>query len=161
MGSLLLVLEADGEALRYTSAAQAVTVEGHVYAPGLDVDGVDVHALGSTSVTVNDATKDWPALVLAAGTVPRWPAVLYYADAAGRIALQAGHATLGELGTPVTQLPLTIDSSVVPGARMVPDEAVSSIDAGDYPIQSGPPGAYVQDDSSIGAVYPRIYDLEN
>ena len=157
MGRLLLVLEADGEALRYTSAAQAVTVEGHVYAPGLDVDGVDVHALGSTSVTVNDATKDWPALVLAAGTVPRWPAVLYYADAAGRIALQAGHATLGELGTPVTQLPLTIDSSVVPGARMVPDEAVSSIDAGDYPIQSGPPGAHVQDDSSIGAVYPRIY----
>jgi hypothetical protein len=157
MGSILLVLEVAGQPRRYTSSAEPVTVDGESYAPGLVVGGVAVHALGTTSVTIDDPGEDWPALVLALPCAPRWPAVLYWADAAGRIALQVGHATLGELGTPSTELPLSIDSAQVPGARQVPDPAQATIDAGDWPIQSGPPGAYHQDESSIGAVYPRVY----
>ena len=158
MGSILLVLEVEGQPRRYTSAAEPVTVGGESYAPGLTVGSVAVHALGSTSVTVDDPHEDWPSLVLSMGTVPRWPASLYWADGAGRIALQVGHATLGELGTPVTELPLSIDSAVVPGARQVPDAAQSTIDAGDWP---GPEHAsdvrYAQDESSIGATLPRVY----
>jgi hypothetical protein len=158
MGSLLLVLEVEGQPLRYTSAAEPVTVDGVDYHPGLQVGAVAVHSLGSTSATVNDPTRDWPALVLSMGTVPRWPARLYWADAAGRIALQVGHATLGELGTPTTELPISIDSAQVPGARMVPDAAAATVDAGDWP---GPEHAsdvrFSQDESSIGAVYPRVY----
>jgi hypothetical protein len=157
VGSILLELQVEGQPRRYTSAAAPVTVSGNTYQPGLQVGAVDVHALSSTSVTVDDPAVDWPALVLAMGTVPRWPATLFWADASGRIALQVGHATLGELGTPVNELPLSIDSSVVPGSRMVPDPATSTIDAGDYPVQSGPPGDYFQDETSIGACYPRVY----
>lgn len=158
MGSILLVLEVEGQPRRYTSAAEPVVVDGETYQPGLDVSGVAVHALGSTSVTIDDPSEDWPSLVLAIGTVPRWAASLWWADASGRVALQVGHATLGELGTPSTELPLSIDSATVPGARMVPDPAASTIDAGDWP---GPEHQsdvrYRQDDSSIGATLPRVY----
>ncbi|MBO13870.1 hypothetical protein [Herbaspirillum sp.] len=157
MASILLVLEVEGQARRYTSSAAPVTVDGATYAPGLSVDAVQVHALTTTSVTVDEPGEDWPALVLAMGTAPRWPAALYWADASGRVALQTGYATLGALGLPVTELPLTIDSATEPGATEVPDPATSTIDAGDWPVQAGPPGAYHQDESSIGAVYPRVY----
>jgi hypothetical protein len=157
VAAILLELEVQGQPRRYTSAAEPMTVSGETYEPGLSVGAVAVHALGTTSVVVNDPGEDWPALVLAMGAVPRWPAALYWADAIGRVALQVGYATLGELGTPVGELPLSIDSESVPGARLVPDPAGATIDAGDYPIQAGPPGAYHQDESSIGAVYPRVY----
>ena len=79
MASILLVLEVEGQARRYTSSAAPVTVDGATYAPGLSVDAVQVHALTTTSVTVDEPGEDWPALVLAMGTAPRWPAALYWA----------------------------------------------------------------------------------
>ena len=84
MASILLVLEVEGQARRYTSSAAPVTVDGATYAPGLSVDAVQVHALTTTSVTVDEPGEDWPALVLAMGTAPRWPAALYTRVCMGR-----------------------------------------------------------------------------
>lgn len=157
MPSLLLELDIQGEVLRYTTADTVQTVRGQDYQPGLQTDAVPVHALGQVSATVLDPHRDWPALVLELATPPRWLGSLYWADDSGRIQLQTGVAIVGELGSPSSVLRLTLDSATVPGARPVPDPALTTITAGDWPAGGHTAVGYSQDTSSIGATMPRVY----
>lgn len=156
MASRLLTLYVDGQPRRYTTAATAETVEGEVYQPGLQLGGVEVHGLGSVSVTIDDPAVDWASLLLAMRPPPQWRATLAWADASGAVPLVEGVATIGTVEQE-TVLPVSVDPSIVPGARMVPDPTQATIAAGDYPSDGHTSPSYTQDESTIGAVYPRVY----